>query len=85
MTREKDTWRIRYLETEREIETLRGQVEQRDHANLKLRQQMIERDDLLQEKDRLLEKHTTKKQRMGFRNLFAGAHPDFKDLPPSRA
>jgi len=85
MTREKDTWRIRYLEAECEIETLRGQVEQRDHANLKLRQQMIERDDLLQEKDRLLEKHTTKKQCMGFMDLFAGAHPDFEDPPPSRA
>jgi len=46
---------------------------------------MIERDDLLQEKDRLLEKHTTKKQRRGFMDLFAGAHPDFEDPPPSRA
>jgi len=46
---------------------------------------MIERDDLLQEKDRLLEKHATKKQRMGFTDLFAGAHPDFEDSPPSKA
>jgi len=85
LTHESAMWKGKYQVAEREIETLRGQVEQRDHANLKLKQQMIERDDLLQEKDRLFEKHVTKKQRMGFMDLFADAHPDFEDSPPSKA
>ncbi|KEH33571.1 hypothetical protein MTR_3g047715 [Medicago truncatula] len=79
MTREKDTWRIRYMEAESEIGTLRGQVEQKDHELLKMRQQMIERDDLLQEKDRLLKKHITKKQRMDSMDLFDGPDSDFED------
>jgi len=38
------------------METLRGQLEQQDHTILKQRRQVIERDDLLQEKDALLGK-----------------------------
>ncbi|AES68680.1 hypothetical protein MTR_3g013580 [Medicago truncatula] len=79
MTREKDIWRMRYMEAENKIGTLKGQVEQKDHELSKMRQQMIERDDLLQEKDRLLGKHITKKQRMDFMDLFDDAHSDFEE------
>ncbi|AES70998.2 hypothetical protein MTR_3g067340 [Medicago truncatula] len=79
MTREKDIWKMRYMEAENKIRTLKGQVEQKDHELSKMRQQMIERDDLLQEKDRLLGKHITKKQRMDFMDLFDGAHSDFEE------
>ena len=79
MTREKDIWRMRYMEAQNKIGTLKGQVEQKDRELCKMRQQMIKRDDLLQEKDRLLGKHITKKQRMDFMDLFDGAHSDFEE------
>jgi len=69
----------KYHEADLLVETMRGQLEQKDHQLLKQRRQMIERHELLLVKDRLLDRYASKKKRMDF---FAGAHSD--DPPASR-
>jgi len=58
------------------METMSGQLEQKDWEILKKRRQMIERDELLLVKDRLLDRYANKKKHMDF---FSGAHFDSDD------
>jgi len=58
------------------METMSGQLEQKDCEILKQRRQMIERDELLLVKDRFLDRYANKKKRMDF---FSGAHSDSDD------
>jgi len=60
------------------METMSGQLEQNDHHLLKQTRQMIERDELLLVKDKLLDWYANKKKRMDF---FSGAHSDSNDPP----
>jgi len=55
LTHDNATWKRRYDETMLQIETMSGQLEQKDCEILKQRRQMIERDELLLVKDRLLD------------------------------
>jgi hypothetical protein len=73
------TWKKKYDEAMLMVEDRDEEIKKQKSEILKLGQQMIERDDLLQEKDRLLKKHTTKKQRMDSVDLFDGPHSDFED------
>jgi len=75
-------WKRKYHKAELLIMTMSGQLEQKDREILKQRQQMIERDELLLVKDRLLDRYANKKKRMDF---FYGAHSDSEDPPASRA
>jgi len=52
---ESATWKRRYDETMLQVETMSGQLEQKDCEILKQRRQMIERGELLLVKDRLLD------------------------------
>jgi hypothetical protein len=61
------------------MEDKNEEIRKQESVILKLGQQMIERDDLLQEKDRLLKKHITKKQCMDSMDLFDGPHSDFEE------
>jgi len=76
LTHESATWKRRYDETMLQIETMSGQLEQKDCEILKQRRQMIERDELLLVKDRLLDRYANKKKRMDF---FFGAHSNSDD------
>ena len=58
------------------METMSGQLEQKDCEILKQRRQMIERDELLLVKDRLLDQYANKKKLMDF---FSGAQSDSDD------
>ena len=71
------TWKRKYNEAMLEMETMSGRLEQQDREILKKRRQMIERDELLLVKDRLLDRYANKK-RMDF---FSGAHSDSDDPP----
>jgi len=73
-------WKRKYHEAELLIVTMSGQLEQKDHQLLKQRRQMIERDELLLVKDRMLDRYANKKKRMDF---FSGAHSDSDDPPAS--
>jgi len=75
---ESATWKRKYNEAMLEMETMSGQLEQNDHQLLKQRRQMIEIDELLMVKDRLLDRYANKKKRMDF---FSGAHSDSDDPP----
>jgi len=59
-----------------EIETVSGRLAQQDQEILKQRRQMIERDELLLVKDRLLDRYANKKKRMDF---FSGTQSDSDD------
>lgn len=63
------------------MESMSGQLEQKDHEILKLNRQVVEKNGLLQEKDALLEKYAKKKKRMDF---FVGSHSNSDDPPASR-
>jgi len=76
LTHESTTWKRRYDETMLQIETMSGQLEQKDCEILKQRRQMIERDELILVKDRFLDRYANKKKRMDF---FFGAHSDSDD------
>jgi len=80
--RENATWKRKYHGVELLIETMSRQLEQKDHQLIKQRRQMIERDELLLVKNRLLDWYASKKKCM---DLFAGAHSDSDDPPASRA
>jgi len=58
------------------METMSGKLEQQDREILKQRRQMIERDELLLVKDRLLDRYANKKKRMDF---FSDPHSDSDD------
>jgi len=73
---ESAAWKRKYNEAMLKIETMSGQLEQNDHHILKQRRQMIERDELLLVKDRLLDRYANKKKRMDF---FSGAQSDSDD------
>jgi len=75
-------WKRKYHEVELLILTMSGQLERKNHQLLKQRRQMIERDELLLVKDRLLDRYANKQKRMDF---FSGAHSDYDDPPASRA
>lgn len=77
--REIATWKRKYDEAMLMMEDKNEEIRKQESVILKLGQQMIERDDLLQEKDRLLKKHITKKQRMDSMDLFDGPHSDFEE------
>jgi len=53
-----------------------GQLEQKDSEILKQRRQMIERDEILLVKDRLLDRYANKKKRLDF---FSSTHYDSDD------
>jgi len=78
LTHESATWKRKYDEAILQMETMSGQLEQKDYELLKQRRQMIERDELLLEKDRLLDRYANKKKRMDF---FSGVHSDSDDPP----
>jgi len=59
-----------------EMETMSGRLEQNDHQLLNKRGQMIERDELLLVKDRLIDRYANKKKCMDF---FSGTHSDSDD------
>ena len=59
-----------------------GQLEQKVSEILKKRRQMIERDELLLVKDRLLDRYANKKKRMDF---LSGAQSDSDDPPVGKA
>ena len=74
--RESATWKRKYNEAMLEMETMNGQLEQKDSEILKQRRQMIERDELLLVKDRLLDQYANKKKRTDF---FSGTQSDSDD------
>ena len=79
---ESATWKRKYNEAMLEMETMSGQLEQKDCEIFKQRRQMIERDELLLVKDKLLDRYANKKKRM---DLFSGAHSDSDDPPVEKA
>jgi len=60
------TWKRKYNEAMLEMETMSGRLEQQDRKILKQRREMIERDEPLLVKDRLLDRYANKKKRMDF-------------------
>ena len=79
---ESATWKRKYNEAMLEMETMSGQLEQKDCEILKQRRQMIERDELLLVKDKFLDRYVNKKKRMDF---FSDAHSDSDDPPAEKA
>ena len=71
-------WKRKYDEDMLKMETMSGQLQQKEREILKQRRQMIERDELLLVKDRLLGRYANKRKRMDF---FSGAHFDSDDPP----
>ena len=76
LTHESATWKRRYDESMLQMETMNGQLEQKDCEILKQRRQMIERDEIHLVKDKLLDRYANKKKRMDF---FSGAYSDSDD------
>jgi len=83
VTRERNNWKRRYEVEMVQMEAKDGQIEQKDHKILKLSQIIVKKNDLLQRKDDLLKRDPKRKKE--YMDLFAGAHPDFKDSTPSKA
>ncbi|KAL5131809.1 hypothetical protein HKD37_12G034614 [Glycine soja] len=74
---EKETWKRRCQELERENETLKGKIAQQSRELFIQNQRMIEKDDLLRRKDALLHQDARRKRR--FMDLFSSAHSDSED------
>ncbi|KAH1258093.1 hypothetical protein GmHk_03G007911 [Glycine max] len=74
---EKETWKRRCQELERENETLKGKIAQQSREIFIQNQRMIEKDDLLRRKDALLHQDARRKRR--FMDLFSRAHSDSED------
>lgn len=77
MRLERDTWKRKYQELERENETLKGKLAQKDHELFVQNQRIIEKDDLLRRKDALLRQDSKRRRR--FMDSLSSAHPDFED------
>ncbi|XP_006593206.1 uncharacterized protein [Glycine max] len=77
MRLERDTWKKKYQELERENETLKGKLAQKDHELFVQNQRIIEKDDLLRRKDALLRQDSKRRRR--FMDSLSSAHPDFED------
>jgi hypothetical protein len=65
LIREKDAWKKRCQIAELENETLKGELEQKDHLIFLQSQQIVEKNDLLQQKDVLLRQDSKRKKRQG--------------------
>ncbi|GAU22854.1 hypothetical protein TSUD_282210 [Trifolium subterraneum] len=76
LTREKDTWKRICQAAELENETLRGELEQKDHLIFLQSQQIVEKNDLLQQKDALLRQDSKRKKRQG--DLFSSGLDSLK-------
>ncbi|WJX13392.1 hypothetical protein P8452_03783 [Trifolium repens] len=75
--REKDAWKTRCQAAERENETLRGKLEQKDHELFAQSQEIVTKNVLLQRKNNLLK--SDPKRRKHNMDLFAGSQSDSDD------
>ncbi|KAK2374900.1 hypothetical protein QL285_075831 [Trifolium repens] len=78
---EKDAWKTRCQAAERENETLRGKLEQKDHELFAQSQEIVKKNVLLQRKNNLL--RSDPKRRKHNMDLFTGSQSDSDDPPAS--
>ncbi|MCI29650.1 hypothetical protein A2U01_0050859 [Trifolium medium] len=81
LTRERDDWQTRCKIAELENETLKGEIEMKDHQLLSQRRLIDEKNLLLQQKDALLMGDTKRRKRN--MDMFSGPLSDSKDLSAS--
>ncbi|KAK2455850.1 hypothetical protein QL285_003266 [Trifolium repens] len=81
LRREKDAWKTRCQAAERENETLRGKLEQKDHELFAQSQEIVKKNVLLQRKNSLLS--SDPKRRKHNMDLFTGSQSDSDDPPAS--
>ncbi|KAK2382937.1 hypothetical protein QL285_070443 [Trifolium repens] len=81
LIREKDAWKTRCQAAERENETLRGKLEQKDHELFAQSQEIVKKNVLLQRKNNLL--RSDPKRRKHNIDLFTGSQSDSDDPPAS--
>jgi hypothetical protein len=77
LSREKNAWKKRCQIAELENETLKREIEQRDHIILTQSKKIFEKNDLLQENDARLRHDSKRKKRQ--MDLFSGPHPNSDD------
>jgi hypothetical protein len=78
---ERDTWKSKSQMAELEVETLKGEMEQKDHLLLTQSRQIIEKNDLLRRKYALLGSDSKRKKR--HMDWFSGSQSDSDDAPAS--
>ncbi|KAK2368625.1 hypothetical protein QL285_081808 [Trifolium repens] len=82
LSRERDAWKTRCQVAELENETLKGNLEQKDHMILIQNRQIVERNVLLRRKDALL-RHDSKRRKRNM-DLFFGSQSISDDSPTSK-